>query len=266
MIAFLISCCVSVDVIRIWKNFPYPDNKVYDASFKLLTSSDPRSNDFVNVTTDGHHYGDSYESNVIDGDRSKFWESSNKLAEKGGVIHLNLSFKGHEMKDITRITMLGRQSAHKGFPMTFDIFISENETTDLKLLCSVDLSSVNYQQYAQFDVPKSTFGFMQFKITKVEGTEDRPNIAEIGFYIADRVDILKGKLFTDGTWSKMGITEAEAKEFLDLVSKYPLKDQLQNEYRVLKDVIMNGEELQKSIFELDDMRGFVGGAQHSASI
>lgn len=86
-------------------------------------------------------------------------------------------------------------------------------------------------------MPKPTFGFIQFMVTKV----------------STRL-LLKRKL-TDGTWSKIGITEA--KEFINLFPKYPLKYQFQNEYSVLKDVIINWEELQKSNFELDDIRGFI---------
>lgn len=265
MLVFFIASSFSVDVIRTFKQFPYPDNKVYDDAFRVRTSNIENTADYVRVATNfGQYKGQSF-TYVIDGNKDTYWESGSVMNDESIVI-LNLSFVGHKMEDITRITMLDRMSANKGFPLKFDIYISENETTELNLICSVDISSNKHQQYAQFDIPKSTFGFMQFSITKIYGNEGRPNIAEIGFYKEDKIDILKNRMFTDGTWSKLGISIAEAKEFSALIESYPLKDSLENVHRVMRDVVMNGKELGKSVFELEDLQNFNGGNQHGSYI
>lgn len=167
--------------------------------FRVRASSKEDSADYVKVTTDAGHYGSSAVTNVLDGNKQTYWESNKQLSDNYRVATVSMAFIGHMMEDVSRIAILGRQDRNKGIPMKFDILITENETTDTTLIYSSDYSTFTYDGWMQVDIPKSTFGYMKFQISGVQGGEGRTNIAEIAFYKEDKVDAMSDHLFSDGT-------------------------------------------------------------------
>lgn len=265
MFVTFIACCFGIEVTTRWRAFPFPDDKVYDEHFRVPASSDTNSPDYVEIKSDGGSYDSN--SNIkyaLDGKKGTFWESGKIMNGNYKIVKVELTFKKHMMQNITRIIMLGRQSSSKGIPMEFEIYIADNATADKTLIYSANYNKYSYRDYMQIDINKSTFGYMQILISRIEGGQGRPNIAEIAFYKEDKVATLSENLFTDGTWSKLNITIDEAKEFVNLVDTHPAKKSLAMKVKVLKEVVMHGDKLEKTIFEIDHYTNFIDGSQHGS--
>ncbi|MEG0438177.1 MAG: NPCBM/NEW2 domain-containing protein [Solibacillus sp.] len=222
----------------ITKSFTHYSNEAYSKLFKMDIGN------IKNIRNNGGHYSSAVIGNAVDGNLDTYWET-NRSNSKDFTNEVEVEFK--EAVTLNRIMYGARNSDRKGFAEEFEIYASQTSIGNTyQLVATGQHNMVAGLVEAKF--APTTFKRVKFKFKK--SNQNWATLSELAFYKEDVLEEQVNNLFTNGLMNKlkpefasMDIINQLEKE----VAKHPLKEQLQVNLTIAKDLLNNENVTNEAI-------------------
>ncbi|WP_053584831.1 NPCBM/NEW2 domain-containing protein [Lysinibacillus contaminans] len=212
------------------KPFTHYANEDYSKLFRI------NSTNIKSIRNNGGHYASAVIGNAIDGNLDTYWET-NRSNTNDFTNEVEVEF--NEAVTLNRIMYGARKSDLKGFAQEFEIYASQTSKGDTYQIVSTGQHAM-VAGLVEAEFEPTTFKRIKFKFKKSD--RNWATLSELAFYTEDPLEDKVNNLFTNGLMNELKPEFASISTINKLeteVAKHPLKEQLQVNIKLAKDILNN---------------------------